>query len=111
MDQMITRPGAEPRQGVGPLFCLRGPAAQVNTRALIGGPSGRGLRLVLNAKGLPALHRRLTACDATMTVNLPSASFGRRVRPALSEAGPHEVVFYSFSPLPPLASLSSFRLK
>ncbi len=78
-------------------------AAQVNTATLMKRPVGGGAsELVLNARGLPgSAQTSYRVVMPTMTgqpaFRCPSQSGPSCV---LSEAGPHEVVFYSFSPLP-----------
>lgn len=89
-------------------------AAQANTASLMRRPVGGGTsELVLNAKGLPgSAQTSYRVVMPTMTgqpaYRCPSQSGPSCV---LSEAGPHEVVFYSFSPLPAASKSELFHIE
>jgi eukaryotic-like serine/threonine-protein kinase len=89
-------------------------AAQVNTASLMRRPVGGGAsELVLNAKGLPgSAQTSYRVVMPTMTgqpaFRCPSQSGPSCV---LSEAGPHEVVFYSFSPLAAASKSQLFQIE
>jgi len=104
MDQNDNRaPGLSP-DGTGVLyFAWPRSAAPVNTAQLMRKPVGGGLsEMILEARGLPdSAQTSYRVILPTMTgqpaFRCPSHSGTSCV---LSEAGPNEVVFYSFAPLP-----------
>jgi eukaryotic-like serine/threonine-protein kinase len=89
-------------------------AAQVNAASLMRRPVGGGAsELVLNARGLPgSAQTSYRVVMPTMTgqpaFRCPSQSGPSCV---LSEAGPHEVVFYSFSPVPAASKSQLFQIE
>jgi eukaryotic-like serine/threonine-protein kinase len=89
-------------------------AAQVNAASLMRRPVGGGAsELVLKARGLPgSAQTSYRVVMPTMTgqpaFRCPSQS---SLSCVLSEAGPHEVVFYSFAPLPAAGKSKMLRIE
>jgi len=78
-------------------------AAQVNAASLMRRPVGGGAsELVLNARGLPGSAQTSYRVVLPTMTGQPAFRCPSQSGPScvLSEAGPHEVVFYSFSPVP-----------
>jgi Tol biopolymer transport system component len=100
MDQNDNRaPQLSPESAWVLYFAWPRSAAQVNSARLMRRPVGGGSsELILVAKGLPGQP----------AFRCPSQSGPSCV---LSEAGPHEVVFYSFAPLPGAAKSEIFHVE
>jgi len=89
-------------------------AAQVNTASLMRRPVGGGTpELVLNAKGLPGSAQTSYRVVMPTMMGQPAFRCPSQLGTScvLSEAGPHEVVFYSFSPLPAAGKSEVFRIE
>jgi Tol biopolymer transport system component len=115
MDQNDNRaPVVSPDQDWVIYFAWPRTAEQVNTASLMRKSIGGGSpELILNAKGLPgSAQTSYRVVMPTMTgqpaFRCPSQSGSSCV---LSEAGPHEVVFYSFAPLPGAGKSEIFRVE
>jgi len=90
-------------------------AAQVNTASLMRRPvTGGTPELILEAKGLPgSAQTSYRVVMPTMTGQPAFRCCPSQPGPScvLSEAGPHEVVFYSFAPLPAASKSEVFRIQ
>jgi Tol biopolymer transport system component len=89
-------------------------AAQVNNARLMRRPVGGGSsELILEAKGLPGSAQTSYRVVLPTMTGQPAFRCPSQAGPScvLSEAGPHEVVFYSFAPLPGAGKSEIFRIE
>lgn len=94
-------------------FAWPGSVAQVKTGRLMRMPTGGGSpELILEAKGLPGSPQTSGYVDVPTTAGHPAfrcPQVGSAC--VLSEAGPNEIVFYSFPPAPAAAKSEIFRIQ